>query len=319
MTLSGWIIIQVQMCSEGLRERHAMLLAPAGNLDAAAHAFRAGADWIYVGLKGWSRGGGRGELDCEQLRQCLELAHGLEKKVELAVNTIPKPHESEVLLQQLADLAGWGLRAVIVNDVGFLCDVRRKLPELAVTASIGCGALNADDVRFYEDLGASAVVLPGDIEPQDIAAMKAKSSIQVQIMLHMVEEFIQLGKCWMPSYFNLVAAESTRPGHRLRGSVKRGGVGGCFRICQQPWSLLKDCSEVDRRLLPSQQISRIAEVAAFLDVGVDVIKIQGRSLSAEMTGAIVGLYRSAMDAWKCGRQVVCNPAALPEMWTVQGR
>jgi U32 family peptidase len=305
--------------STGPHERHAMLLAPAGNLDAAAQAFRAGADAVYVGLKGWSRGGARGELDCEQLQQCIKLARALRKKVQLAVNIIPKPQERQALLQLLAELADWGLHAVILNDVGSLREVRRKLPELAVTASIGCGALNTDDVLFYQDLGASAVVLPGDIEPREIAAMKAKSSIQVEIMLHMVEEFIQLGKCWMPSYLNFVAAERARPSQRLSGSVKRGGVGSCFRICQQPWSLLKDCVEVDQRLLPSRQISRIAEIAAFLDAGVDVIKIQGRSLSAEMTGAITGLYRSAVDACKCGQQRVWDTPTLPAMWTVQGR
>lgn len=296
-----------------------MLLAPAGNLDAAEQAFKAGADAVYVGLKGWSRGGARGELDREQLQQCTKLAHALRKKVQLAVNIIPKPQEREVLLQQLADLADLGLDAVIVNDVGLLGEVRQKLPELAITASIGCGALNTDDVLFYQDLGASAVVLPGDIEPREIAAMKAKSSIQVEIMLHMVEEFLQLGKCWMPSYLNFVASERAQPAQRLSGSVKRGGVGSCFRICQQPWTLVKDGADVDQRLLPSRQISRISELAAFLDAGVDVIKIQGRSLSAEMVGAIIGLYRSAMDAWERGQQEVWNAPALPKMWTVQGR
>ncbi len=66
--------------------------------------------------------------------------------------------------------------AVIVNDLGVLRDIRRKLPEMAITVSIGCGALNVDDVLFYQDLGASAVVLPGYLEPREIAAIKAKSS-----------------------------------------------------------------------------------------------------------------------------------------------
>jgi collagenase-like PrtC family protease len=150
-------------------------------------------------------------------------------------------------------------------------------------------------------------------------------------MLHMVQEFIQLGKCWMPSYLNFAAAERGYPSLRLGGSVKRGGVGSCFRICQQPWSLLKDGVEADRRLFPSRQISQVAGLAAFLDAGVDVIKIQGRSLPAEMVGAIIGMYRSAADDWKRGQKADQsaeqnidqktngNRAVLPVMWTVQGR
>jgi U32 family peptidase len=296
-----------------------MVLAPASNLESAAQAFEAGADTVYVGLKGWSRGGARCELDREQLRQCIKLAQRLRKKLQLAANIIPKPHERALLLHQLSEVADWGLDAVILNDIGFLSEVRRELPGLEVIASIGCGALNTSDVLLYEDLGVSAVVLPGDLEPHEIAAIKARASVQLELMLHMVAEFIQLGKCWMPSYLNFAAAERIQPPPRLGGSVKRGGVGSCFRICQQPWTLQKDNAEVDQRLFPSRQISRIPELAAFLDAGVDVIKIQGRSLSPEMAAAIIGAYRSAIDAWKYGQNGNWNEAALPPMWTVKGR
>jgi len=306
-------------CGIGLRKQCAMLLAPAGNLEAARQAFQAGADTVYVGLRGWSRGGARGELDREELRRCLDLAHGLQKKVQLAVNIIPKPQERQRLLQQLLELADWGLQAVILNDAGFLREVRRKLPGLAITVSIGCGALNTDDALFYQDLGATALVLPGYLEPEEIAAIKARASIQIEVMLHMVQEFIQLGKCWMPSYVHFAAADRIFPAQRLGGSVKRGGVGTCYRICQQPWTLLKDGMEADQVIFPSRQISRVAELAAFLDAGVDVIKIQGRSLSPEMVGAIIGMYRSAADAWKCGQKGEWKAPALPAMWTVQGR
>ena len=45
----------------------AILLAPAGSPEAVHAALDAGADAVYVGLKGWSRGGGRAELTWEEL------------------------------------------------------------------------------------------------------------------------------------------------------------------------------------------------------------------------------------------------------------
>jgi len=299
--------------------RDATLLAPAGSLEAAARAFEAGADVVYVGLKGWSRGGARGELDRKQLNDCISMADRLGKRVQLALNIIPRPQQRDSLLEELGELASWGVQAVIVNDVGVLCEIKRALPALPITASIGCGALHEDDARFYQDLGASAVVLPGYVEPREVAAIKAKSTITIEVMLHMVEEFTQLGKCWMPSHFHFAAAERMQLPQRLGGSVKRGGVGTCFRICQQPWKLLADGIEVDDRVLPARQISRLADVGEFLEAGADVIKIQGRSLSAELVGAITRSYRCAMDAWKNGCRAEYDVPVLPPMWTVQGR
>jgi len=299
--------------------RGVTLLAPAGSPEAAAVALQSGADAIYVGLKGWSRGGYRGELTIDELKQCLFQALRLGKEVHLAANIIPSPQEQAVLLDQLTQLADWGLAAVIVNDLGFLRKVKQRIPWLPVAASIGCGALNEEDVLFYEALGAASVVLPGNLEPSEIAAIKAKVSIQVEVMLHMVQEFIQLGKCWMPGYLHFHPTEKPQGGTRLTGSMKRGGVGSCFRICQQPWTLHLDDQRVDCRLFPSQQISRLANLGHFLDAGVDIIKLQGRSLPPDLLASLVRQYRSGIEAWRCGKQLESEVATLPPMWTVKGR
>jgi len=295
------------------------LLAPAGSPEAAEAALQAGADALYDGLNGWSRGGYRGELTRDELKECLLKAKRAGKSVWLAANIIPRPAERAHLLRQLHGLTDLGIAGVIVNDAGFLAEVRRSFPGLLLSASVGCGALNEWDVLFYEALGADAVVLPGYLEPCEVAAIKARVSIQVEVMVHMVQQFIQLGKCFMPSYLHFRPAEKEEVGLRLTGSMKRGGVGVCFKVCQEPWDLYRDGQRVDRRLFPAQQVSRLAALGRFLDAGVDIVKVQGRSLPAELLGPLVRRYRAAIEAWEGRRWFEPEPAALPSMWTVVGR
>ena len=320
-----------------------LLLAPAGSREAVTAALGAGADAVYVGLKGWSRGGARRELDREELASAWREAASAGRTLQVAINTIPKPREREELFDRVAALSDLGIDEVIVNDVGILASLRRRFPHLRLTAGIGCGAQTSADVAFFRDLGAHAVVLPGTLSPEEAREIKNVAGIAVEIMIHMVEEFILLGKCWMPSYVHLKpspleAPSSRRPadfhrtpggvgdapegahrGMRQTGSMKRGGMGACFPICQQTWDLFADGRRVDSRLHPSRQISRVGEVQAYAAAGVDVLKLQGRSLPAELLGPLVRRYRDAIDARDAGFSGVALPAALPSAWAVVGR
>jgi putative protease len=306
------------------------LLAPAGSPEAVLAALEAGADAVYVGLKGWSRGGSRGELTWEELAWAQRRLSDAGRELQLAVNTIPRPQERSRLFQQVPALLDLGIRGFIVNDIGILATLRSRFPALRLTASIGCGAQTVADVAFFRDLGASAVVLPGTVGPDEVREIVAVRGILVEVMVHMVEEFILLGKCWMPSYVHLTPSPlpidatsapvpgGAEPGLRQTGSMKRGGVGACFRICQQPWSLDDEKGRREVQRFPSRQISRVADVPAYAAAGAHVLKLQGRSLPPEQLGPLVRRFREALDGAAAGPARADRPT-LPAAWTVIGR
>lgn len=313
-----------------------VLLAPAGSPEAIRAALGAGADAVYVGLEGWSRGGARRELGWDELVAAQREVAFSGRSLQVALNTIPKPEERARLFERIPTLLDLGIRDVIVNDVGILAALRQRFESLRVTASIGCGAQTVADVAFFRDLGAHAVVLPGTVSPAEMREIRTVQGISVEIMVHMVEEFVLLGKCWMPSYVHLKPSplpgvspseaegggdtpEGASRGLRQTGSMKRGGVGACFRICQQPWELFASGRRVGTQVFPSRQISRIGDVEAYAEAGVDVLKLQGRSLPVELLTPLVRRYREAIDARTIPDAFEPPPAILPAAWAVVGR
>jgi putative protease len=313
-----------------------VLLAPAGSPEAVLAALDAGADAVYVGLEGWSRGGARRELNWDELVAAQREVASAGRTLQVALNTIPKPQERAQLFECVPALLDLGIDEVIVNDIGTLATLKQRFPDLLLTASIGCGAQTVADVAFFRDLGAHAVVLPGTVSPTEMREIRTVRGILVEIMVHMVEEFVLLGKCWMPSYVHLKPSplpavfpseaagagdppEGALRGLRQTGSMKRGGVGACFRICQQPWELYASGRRMDARLFPGRQISRIAEVRAYAEAGVDVLKLQGRSLPVELLAPLVRRYREAIDARTAPAADEAGTAALSAAWTVVGR
>ena len=250
-------------------------------------------------------------------------SHAQDRHVQVAFNTIPRQAERRDLVEKVGELLGWGIDGVIVNDVGLLAELRSRYPRLGLTASIGCAVMNEADVAFYRDLGADAVVLPGTLTSDEIAAFAQVPDVLIEVMSHMVQEFTLLGRCWMPSYCRLHStplASQHKSESRLIGSVKRGGVGVCFKICEQPWELYRGERCVATRLLPSRQISAINYLADILNAGVDVVKLQGRGLAADPLVPLVRRYRLAIDAWMEGESLpaFAEPSLEPS-WTVVRR
>ncbi len=309
----------------------ATLLVPAGSPEAVQAAIDAGADAVYVGLQGWSRGGSRGELTWDELVACQRRITSTGREFQVALNIIPKPQERTRLFDRIPPLLDLGIQTLIVNDIGILQTLRRRFPGLRLTASIGCGAQTVSDVAFFRDLGADAVVLPGSVGPDEIREIRAVRGIAIEVMVHMVEEFILLGKCWMPSYVHLKPSplpvggrvggtpEGADRGLRQTGSMKRGGVGACFKICQEPWQLFENDRWMGTRFFPSRQISRAVEVGAYVAAGADILKLQGRSLPPDLLASLVRRYRDMLDGQGDGAGMAGQPEALPASWTVVGR
>jgi U32 family peptidase len=300
-----------------------VLLAPGGSPEAVAAALGAGADAVYVGLRGWSRGGARSELEWPEIEAAARLARAHGAELQVALNTIPRPHETALLHATVPRLLDLGVRTLIVNDLGLLVTLARAHPAVRLTASIGCGAQTPDDVAAVADLGAAAVVLPATIDPEAARTCAAAAPVDVEIMVHMIEEFVLLGRCAMPGYFQL--RPTPLPGgapddRRQSGSMKRGGVGACFKVCQQPWTLQSRTGRRAERAFPARQLSRLADVPWYIDAGVRILKLQGRSLPVESLGPLVMRYRRALDAAMAGRPLDLDPAPeLPPTWTVVGR
>src|SRR5450759_4756515 len=89
-----------------------VLLAPAGSPEAVLAALDAGADAVYVGLAGWSRGGARGELGWDELVAAQREVASAGRKLQVALNTIPKPQERAQLFERVSDLLDLGIQEV---------------------------------------------------------------------------------------------------------------------------------------------------------------------------------------------------------------
>jgi putative protease len=93
----------------------ALLLAPGGSPEAVVAALDAGADAVYVGLRGWSRGGARSELEWPEIAAAARLADARGAELQVALNTIPRPREEARFRASVPRLLDVGVRTLLAR------------------------------------------------------------------------------------------------------------------------------------------------------------------------------------------------------------
>ncbi len=260
------------------------LLAPAGSLAAVSCALSAGADAVYVGCRGWSRDGERVALTPGEIRESAALCREKGAMLHAALNTIPGDAEVPEFLSTVTRLERYGVFAVILSDPGVISLVRRELPSLRITASVGVSTLNPPEARFYRDMGADAIVLPTALTPGEIPAIKAESGIRVEVFVHCRPEILLQGKCALPGYVREGGELPERPhlsGAGTPASAKR--TGRCHLVCRGI-PLSRDSHSIEEGLAP------------WIGVGVDTFKVQGRDLPPPRLFDLVSRIRGKLDA-----------------------
>lgn len=286
-----------------------ILLAPGGNLAMVRTAIEGGADAVYCGVRGWSRYPFSGLAD-EEIRQALAMTHSQGKGFHLAMNTIPRMGEIDLFLDKIARYSDWGIDGLIVNDLGVLDLLHRRFPHLPLCASVGCGAVNVEDVLLLEDAGARTVVLPWIVTPEDVRRIRARSRVGLELFVYGLREYIHLGKCYMPGYVQRTAVADRVNGKRqVLGSAKQGGV--CYRICKADCAVAGIHGEHTTRL-PYQSFFIFQDLPLFVGAGVDILKIQGRDLDPASVGLLVRFYRHLLDAGDalCAQGANCETELL---------
>jgi putative protease len=259
------------------------LLAPAGSLAAVPAALSAGADAVYVGARGWSRGGPRRGLSPEEISAAARECSRRGARLQVALNTVPGSGELPGFLSVLGRCREDGIAAVILSDPGVISLAAREFPGLPICASVGVSALNPSEALFYRDLGAVAIVLPTAVSREEVPAIKSACGLKVEVFLRCRAEFIVQGKCALSGYALDAEAPAERPGLAAAGppsSSKRGGR--CFLACA--------ALPVDRTPYSIEE-----EIADWIAAGVDAFKIEGRDLPPEKLFALVSRLRGKLD------------------------
>ena len=255
------------------------LLAPGGSFQAASHAFEAGADGVYLGLKEFSARKAAQNFSLDQLRRIRQLASTRGRRVYVTLNTVVRDSERERLIETLTWLDAMGVDGVIVQDLGVYELLARRFPRIPVHASTQMAVHNDAGLRVAQEMGIRRVILSREIPLEGMRRLRDRHpGIELEVFIHGALCYSFSGAC-LASW-----ALTGRSGNR----------GDCAQICRSLFrSEDADCAEGHffscRDLFLGREVRKLAEI------GIDSLKIEGRMKSPEYVYNVTRLYRQVLD------------------------
>ena len=267
------------------------LLAPAGNMEKLKMALIYGADAVYLGGKAFGLRAFGGNFDYDELKEAVDFAHKLGRKVYVTVNIFPHNSDMEKLPEYLAYLNEIKVDAMLIADLGIFTLAKKYAPDTDIHISTQANNTNWVTVNTWADMGASRVVLAREMSLGEIRTIREKCPVELEMFVHGAMCISYSGRCLLSNYMT-------------GRDVNRGS---CAQACRWKYALVEEkrpgqyfpIEEDDRGtyFFNSKDMCLLPHIGDVIDSGVDSLKIEGRMKSVHYAASIVKAYRAAIDSY----------------------
>lgn len=258
------------------------LLSPAGDLDRLKFAFMYGADAVYIGGVNYSLRANAKNFNNEEIKEAVNYAHNLNKKVYVTVNIVFHNEELNGLKEYLLYLDSINVDGIIVSDIVVMKLHKELNLKLELHISTQASISNKESALFYKNLGAKRLVLARECSKNDIKEIKETTNLDLEAFIHGAMCTSISGRCVLSNYC------TNRDSNR----------GGCAQICRWEFEYLNKSGEkiTDTPFsMTPKDLNMVPFIKEMIDVGINSFKIEGRMRSVYYIATVILIYRRLID------------------------
>ena len=315
------------------------LLSPAGTIKNMRYAFAFGADAVYAGLPRYSLRVRNNDFLADNLAKGINEAHLQGKKFFLATNVIPHNAKVKTFLADIAPIIAMKPDALIMADSGLIMMTREAWPDMPIHLSVQANTVNYATVKFWQSMGVSRVILSRELSLDEIEDIRQRCpDMELEVFVHGALCIAYSGRCLLSGYFNHrdpnqgTCTNSCRwkydtlPAHENAegdfvpttevlsiADISAASCGGAERhpLADNIYFLEEEGrkgellpimeDENGTYIMNSKDLRAIEHVQRLVDIGVDSLKIEGRTKSQYYVARTAQTYRHAIDDALNGR------------------
>ncbi len=303
------------------------------------YAFAFGADAVYAGQPRYSLRVRNNDFLEANLATGIDEAHRLGKKFFLAANVIPHNAKIKTFLADMAPIVAMQPDALIMADPGLIMMTREKWPEMPIHLSVQANTVNYASVKFWQSMGVERVILSRELSLDEIAEIRQQCpDMELEVFVHGALCIAYSGRCLLSGYFNhrdpnqgtctnscrwkydtLPAHENAEGDYLLDSAalspadLSHGSCGGeRHPLADNVYFLEEEGRKGELMpvmedgngtyIMNSKDLRAVQHVHTLAQMGIDSLKIEGRTKSHYYVARTAQSYRMAIDDALAGRE-----------------
>ncbi|NOX76424.1 MAG: tRNA 5-hydroxyuridine modification protein YegQ [Gammaproteobacteria bacterium] len=308
------------------------LLSPAGTLKNLRYALAYGADAVYAGQPRYSLRARNNDFDLANLKTGIDETHAQGKKLFVASNISPHNAKIATYMKDMAPVIAMRPDALIMADPGLIMMVRERWPEMPIHLSVQANTVNYATVQFWQSLGIERVILSRELSLDEIAEIRQQCpDTELEVFVHGALCIAYSGRCLLSGYFNhrdpnqgtctnscrwdykISEATEDATGDLHPAPPRPAACGGTPRhpaadqpvLIEEPGRpgelMAMEEDEHGTYIMNSKDLRAVEHVQQLVDIGIDCLKIEGRTKSHYYAARTAQVYRQAIDDAVDGR------------------
>lgn len=310
------------------------LLSPAGTLKNMRYAFAYGADAVYAGQPRYSLRVRNNDFKMENLATGIQEAHALGKKLYVVSNIAPHNAKLKTYIKDMEPVVAMKPDALIMSDPGLIMMVREAFPDQVVHLSVQANAINWASVKFWQTQGIKRVILSRELSLNEIEEIRQRCpDIELEVFVHGALCMAYSGRCLLSGYINKRDPNqgTCTNACRWKYDVHEAQQNDSGDIIAMPNAvqietpttlgagaptdqiyLLQEANrpgeympafedEHGTYIMNSKDLRAIQHVERLTKMGIDSLKIEGRTKSFYYVARTAQLYRRAIEDASSGK------------------
>jgi len=317
------------------------LLSPAGTLKNMRYAFAYGADAVYAGQPRYSLRVRNNEFNhLDVMAGAIEEAHTQNKQFYIASNISPHNDKIRSYLRDMEEVIEMQPDALIMSDPGLIMMVREKWPEMPIHLSVQANATNYATVKFWHTQGIVRTILSRELGLDEIEEIRQQCpEMELEVFVHGALCIAYSGRCLLSGYMNHRDSNQGACTNACRwkynaeegketetGDIIPAKTWGPKELSEQkeqqetPIMLLEEQGrpgelmpafedEHGTYIMNSKDLRAVQHVERLVKMGVQSLKIEGRTKSHYYAARTAQVYRRAIDNAEAGKPFDMNMMA----------